>query len=77
MNKQEIRNLIYQKYGALLLSRKQVANILGKSVATIDRWKAQGLYLEYKKLGSAKNAVIEYPIDTVVEYIIRNNKKIS
>ncbi len=76
MNKQEIRSLIYQKYGAFLLSRKQVAAILGKSVATIDRWKVQGLYLEYKKLGKAKNAPVEYPIDTVVDYIANNNKKI-
>lgn len=76
MHKQEIRNLIYQKYGAFLLSRKQVADALGKSVATIDRWKEQGMYLEFKKLGKAKNAPVEYPIDTVVDYIINNNKKI-
>jgi len=76
MNKQEIRSLIYQKYGAFLLSRKQVADALGKSVATIDRWKEQGLYLEYKKLGEAKNSPVEYPIDTVVDYIVNNNKKI-
>ncbi len=76
MNKQEVWNVIYNKYGSLLLSRKQVASELGKSVATIDRWKDKGLYLEYKKLGQAKNAPVEYPIDTVVNYIINNNKKI-
>ncbi len=75
MNKQKLWNIIYNKYGSLLLSRKQVASELGRSVATIDRWKKQGLYLEYKKLGKAKNAPVEYPIDTVVGYIINNNKK--
>jgi transposase len=76
MDKKEIRNLIYQKYGTFLLSRQQVAKVLNKSVATIDRWKKQGLYLEYKKLGNAKNATVEYPIDSVVNYILNNNQKI-
>jgi len=76
MNKQEILKVIYEKYGSLLLTRRQVAEILGKSVATIDRWKKDGLYLKYKKMGKAKNATIEYPIETVVDYIINNNKKI-
>jgi len=75
VNKQEIRNMIYQKYATFLLSRKQVADTLGKSVATIDRWKDQGLYLEYRKHGNSKNATVEYPIDTVVDYIVNNNIK--
>ncbi|MDD3476293.1 MAG: hypothetical protein PHI38_05445 [Sulfurimonas sp.] len=76
MDKQEIRNLIYKKYGTFLLSRQQTAEVLNKSVATIDRWKKQGLHLEYKKLGKSKNATIEYPIDSVVNYILNNNQKI-
>ena len=76
MTKQEARDILFKKYSSLLLSRKQTADALGRSVATIDRWKNAGLYLEYKKLGKAKNAPVEYPIDTVVNYIINNNKKI-
>ena len=77
MDKQEIKTLIFQKYGSFLLTRKQVAEALNKSVATIDRWKQQGIYLEYKKLGKAKNAPVEYPIDTIAEYIVNNNIKVS
>ncbi|MCK9454751.1 hypothetical protein [Sulfurimonas sp.] len=76
MTKQEARGLIYQKFDTLLLSRKQAAQALNKSVATIDRWKKQGLYLEYKKRGKSKNASVEYPIDTVVDYILNNNQKV-
>ncbi len=76
MNRQKIWDVIYSKYGSLILTRKQVADTLGKSVATIDRWKKQGLYLEYKKLGTAKNSPVEYSIDTIVNYIVNNNKKI-
>ena len=75
MSKQEVRHLIYQKYGALLLSRKQAATEVRKSLATLDRWRKKGLYLEYKKIGKARNSTIEYPIDTIVDYIVNNNKK--
>ena len=75
MNKQDVWNVIFNKYGSLLLTRKQVAEILGKSVATIDRWKKDGLHLQYKKTGKAKNAPVEYPIDTVVNFIMNDHKK--
>jgi len=76
MNRQEIWNVIYSRYRSLILSRKQVAELLGKSVTTIDRWKKNGLYLQYKKRGKAKNSPVEYSIDTIVDYAINNNKKI-
>lgn len=75
MNKQEVRTIILQKYDTFLLSRKQVAATLGKSVATIDRWKKRGLHLDYKKTGTAPNSPVEYPIDTVANYIVNNNIK--
>lgn len=76
MNKEEVRQMIFQKYKTFLLSRQQAAEVLNKSVATLDRWKKKGLYLEYKKLGKAKNSAVEYPIDTVVDYVVNNNQKI-
>lgn len=75
MNREEVRNMIYNEYGTLLLSRMQTAKVLNNSTATIDRWRKKGLYLEYKKLGKAKNSTVKYPIDTVVNYIINNNIK--
>ena len=75
MNKKEIRDLVFTKYGTLMLSRQQAAEILNISVATIDRWKQDGLHLEYKKIGKARNSMILYPIDTVAEFIAENNTK--
>lgn len=71
-----MRAILYTKYDTSLLSRIQVAQELNKSVATIDRWRKAGLYLEYKKLGKAKNSPVEYPIDTVVNYVLNNNIKV-
>lgn len=76
MTKEEISTKLYDKYGSFLLSRKQAAQALNKSVATLDRWKQQGLYLEFKKLGKSKNATVEYPINTIVDYIFKNNQKV-
>lgn len=76
MNRSELRSILYAKHDSSLLSRTQVARELNKSVATIDRWKKAGLYLEYKKNGEAKNSTVEYPIDTVVDYVLNNNIKV-
>lgn len=74
--KKEAKELLFNKYGTLVLSRQQAAESVNRSVATLDRWKIQGLYLEYKKIGISKNAHIQYPIDTIVDYICENNIKI-
>jgi len=76
MTKKEVEDLIFAKYDCLLLSRKQVAKILNKSVATIDRWKKRGVFLEYKKDESAKNGSVVYSVETVAEYILNNKTKV-
>lgn len=76
MRKKEIHDLIFAKYGCLVLNPKQVAEILNKSVTTIYRWKARGVFLEYKKDQNSKNGSLQYTIDTVVEYILNYNIKV-
>jgi len=71
-----MRSLLFEKYGTLLLSRSQAAEALNISVATLDRWKKRGVYLEYKKRGAAKNSPVGYPLDTIINYIINNNNKV-
>lgn len=77
ITKSELRSILYAKFDASLLSRIQVAKELNKSVATIDRWRKKGLYLEYTKRGDAKNSPIEYPIDSVVDYILMYKIKVA
>lgn len=76
MTKQEAINLLLERFDdSFLLSRSQTAKVVNKSVATIDRWKTKGLHLDYKKTGTAPNSPVEYPIDTVANYIVNNNIK--
>ena len=76
-DKIETRKILFNKYNTMILSRKQVAEILNVSTATLDRWRKQGLYLESKKVGITKNAIIQYPLSTVVDYISSQNTKIN
>lgn len=69
MEEKEIKEMLYAKYNSLVLSRDQVAEILNISVATLDRWRTRGLYLDSKKIGNAKNSTVQYSIGTVVDYL--------
>lgn len=62
--------MLYTKYGALLLSRKQCAEATGCSTAKLDRLKKAGLGPQYIKQNEFGNGTVQYPIDAVVDYIL-------
>ena len=69
----ERKQLIYDdlrtRYKASL-SKKNLADELDVSIATIDRYIANGLGLPpYKKLGKAKNAKVVFNIIDVAEFL--------
>ena len=72
----EMESLI-QEHGTRIFSEKQVAKIINKSTATLGRWRKKCLYLKYKKVGSAKNASVEYTARSVAEYIVNNDVQVS
>jgi len=72
MLKKQLLDLLHTKYGSLLLTREQCAQEMGMSTATLDRLKKLGLGPQYtKKKSSGKNGSVRYPLDAVVDYIIR------
>lgn len=74
--KKELLQLLFQKYGSLLLTREQVAEVLNISTASLDRMKQNGVGIQYQKDGrSGKNAKVRYPIDSVAEFIVESNIK--
>jgi|688.fasta_scaffold226930_2 hypothetical protein len=71
MNKKQLIEMLYTKYGSLLLSRKQCAEATNCSTAKLDRLKKIGLGPQYvKKNDAGKNSTVQYPIDAVVDYIL-------
>lgn len=70
-------NLIIKEYGSRILSEKNVCKIIGKSSATLGRWRKAGINLEYRKTGSSNNSPIEYPVRGVAQYLIENFNKVN
>lgn len=76
MNKKQLIEMLYAKYGSLLLSRKQCAEVTNCSTAKLDRLKKVGLGPQYVKQDVAgKNSTVQYPIDAVVDYIVLQQVK--
>lgn len=74
MDRQQLLELLFSKYDMLVLTKKQCAKELGCSTATLDRLKDAGLGPQYIK-GKGKNGSVDYPIDALVDYIIKAQVK--
>jgi len=70
-------NSLIKEYKTRIFSIKQVCQILGKSPATLKRWRDLGIKLEYKKDNSSKNSVVEYSARSVAKYIVKNDIKVN
>lgn len=66
---------IVNRTGTYILNVQLVCELINKSPSTLERWRKQGKYLEYKK-GPARNSPIEYPAHTIAEYILSNSVKV-
>jgi hypothetical protein len=74
--KKELFEALFKRYGSLMLSRKEVATIIGVSTATLDRLKKDGNGPPYKKRKThGPNGSVFYPIDAVVDFVVSNNIK--
>lgn len=73
----EIEEQLYTIYGTFKLDVRQTALALHRSKSTLGRWREEGIYLVYSKIGTAKNAPIRYPIDEVAKFIIANKIKVN
>ena len=72
----ELFQTLFGTYKKAMLSRKQCAELIGVSVATLDRLKAEGIGVEYVKMSSkGKNGTVKYPLQAIVRYLTENNVK--
>jgi len=65
----ELYSLMLATYGAIL-SQKDTALVIKKSIPTLYRMREQGIGPSYKKMDSkSKNGTIVYPLQEVVRYL--------
>ena len=71
----ELYSLMLPSYGAIL-SQKETAGAIKKSIPTLYRMREQGIGPSYKKLKSkSKNGTVVYPLQEIVRYLTESNVK--
>lgn len=72
----ELEQNIVNNTGTYILNCDQVSKIINKSKSTLNRWRDDGIYIEFRKVGISKNATIEYTAKAVAKYILKNPNKV-
>lgn len=75
MSQQEqvLTKMLHEKYGKLLLSKKECSQEIGRSCSSLDRDRKQALGIQYIKQSDGN---IYYPISEIASYLIRVQKTI-
>ena len=72
----KLYELIFNEYKKLLFSRAETANLIGKSIKTLDNMREDGIGPEYKKRDTpGGKGAVSYPIHAIVEYLLSENYK--
>ncbi len=61
--------LLFDKYETALLTTKQVSQITGRSVASLESDRRESTGIPYKRLGNKINSPVRYPIGEVSKWI--------
>lgn len=65
----DYERLLFEKYGAMLLTAKQVSEVTGRSVFSLGNDRRNGTGIAYKRTSSADNAPVRYPIGEVAKFL--------
>ena len=68
-----ILNDLSTRYQKTTLTKKELANELSVSVSSINNYIVKGIGIpSYKKIGTAKNGTVIFPIICIAEYLSNN-----
>ncbi len=68
--KTEIITDLRERYNRSIISKKELASELDISISTLNNYMAKGYCIpKYKKIGSAKNAKVVFPISEVAKFL--------
>ncbi len=76
--KEQLVKLLVDRYSTLILSRKQAAEALNISTATLDRMKESAVGPAYTKVDTnsrSNNGKVYYPVTALADYLISNQMK--
>lgn len=61
--------ILFNKYGTVLLSIKQVSEITGRSIHSLESDRRAGEGIEFKRVGGKYNSPVKYPLHAVSEFL--------
>lgn len=64
-------------YKQLMLSPRDVSEITGVSISSLDNWRRAGVGIEFKKMDTGTRGRVMYPKRAVAEWIISGNIKVA
>ena len=76
--KEQLIKLLVEQYSTLNLSRKQAAETMNSSTATLDRMKENGVGPAYIKVDTnslSNNGRVFYPVTAIADYLTSNQIK--
>ena len=66
--------LLFDKYSTALLTTKQVSEVTGRSVASLESDRRKGEGISFKRTGNAENSPVRYPLHEVSRFLNTTEK---
>ena len=67
-------NILFEKYSTALLKVDQVAEVTGRSVASLEADRRNGEGISFKRVGGKYNSPVRYPIHEVSKFLNATEK---
>ncbi len=61
--------ILFDKYGTALLTAKQLSEVTGRSVPSLELDRRKGEGIPFKRLGNKSNSPVRYPIHEISKFI--------
>lgn len=61
--------ILFDKYQTALLATKQVSEVTGRSVASLEADRRNGIGISFKRVGGHDNSPVRYPLHEVSKFL--------
>ncbi len=61
--------MLFEKYNTVLLTTKQISEVTGRSVASLEADRRSGEGMPFKRLGGKNNSPVRYPLHEVSKFL--------
>ncbi len=61
--------ILYDKYGTANLTTKQTSEVIGRSVASLEADRRNGVGISFKRVGGKNNSPVRYPLHEISKFI--------